>query len=175
LKIIQEGKMDGSTQSFLYSLFLTLHNITRWLVVIFAVLALVRAFRGWFRRQEWTPQDNRAGVLFTSMLDTQLLLGLILYFLFSPATPQIFANFSGAMASPAVRFFGFEHVFWMVLAVVIAHVGRVLVKKAASATAQHRAAAISFGLAFLMVMAAIPWPFLKDFGRPWLRLFGIAL
>ena len=166
--------MDSSSQNFLYTLFLTLHNITRWLVIIFAVLAIVRAFRGWIRKQEWTRLDDRAGGLFTSMLDTQVLLGLILYFLFSPATQQVFTNFGQAMANPNLRFFGLEHDFWMVVAVVIAHVGRVLSRKAQTAPVRHRAAAIGFSLAFLVILAAIPWPFLS-YGRPWLRLFGIIL
>lgn len=167
--------MDGSAQNFLYILFLSLHNVTRWLVVILAVWAIARALRGWLTKREWTRLDDRAGVMLTGILDLQLLLGLILYFLFSPATPLVFANFSGAMASPAVRFFGVEHVLWMVLAVVIAHVGRVLARKAASGPARQRAAALSFSLAFLVMLAAIPWPFLGSYARPWLRLFGIIL
>ncbi len=167
--------MDPSTQSFLYNLFLSLHNITRWLVVVFALLAIVRGIQGWSGRREWTRADDRAGVLFASMLDIQVLLGLILYFLFSPTTPRLFSNFGQAMSDPNARFFGLEHVFWMVLALIIAHVGRVISRKAQAAPAKHRAAAIGYGLAFLVVLAGIPWPFLANIGRPWLRLFGIIL
>jgi hypothetical protein len=166
--------MDSSTQNFFYVLFLTLHNLTRWLVVVFAVLALVRAFRGWLKKQEWTRLDDRAGILFTSMMDTQFLLGLVLYFLFSSSTPQLVANFGEAMKSPAVRFFGLEHVLLMVVALVLAHVGRALSRKAKDAAAKHRAAAIWFSLTILMVLLAIPWPFAGAAARPWFRLFGLA-
>ena len=80
--------MDPSLQNFLYALFLTLHNLTRWLVIVFAVLVLVRAFRGWLKGLTWEKSDDRAGILYTSFLDTQFLLGLMLYFLFSPWPSQ---------------------------------------------------------------------------------------
>ena len=103
--------MDPALVNFLDSLFLTLHNLIRWLVIIFAILALVRAYRGWLKRLDWQPGDNRVGMIFTSVLDLQVLLGLVLYFLFSPYTPQLFANFTAAMKTPATAFFGVEHLF----------------------------------------------------------------
>lgn len=160
--------------NFFYLLFLTLHNITRWLIIGFAVWALVRAYSGWFKKLEWNKSDDRAGILFTSMIDLQVLLGLLLYFLFSPAARQLVANFSLAMKIPDVRFFGMEHVLIMVIAMIVAHVGRTLSKKAKTTIAQHRAAAISYSLAILIILAAIPWPFLSDRARPLFRLFGLA-
>jgi hypothetical protein len=166
--------MDSSLQSFFYSLFLSLHNITRWLVIVFAVLAIVRALRGWTRKQEWTRLDDRAGVLFTSMMDIQVLLGLILYFLFSPTTSQMFTNFRQEMTNSYTRFFGLEHALLLIVALGLTHVGRILSRKAQAEAARHRAAAIWFGFSILVVLAVIPWPFLS-YGRPWLRLFGIVL
>jgi hypothetical protein len=160
--------------NFFYSLFLSLHNITRWLVIGFGVWALIRAYSGWFKKLEWSKSDDRAGILFTSMIDLQVLLGLLLYFLFSPAARQLVANFSMAMRIPDIRFFGMEHVFIMVIAMIVAHVGRTLSKKAKTAGAQHRIAAISFSLTILIILGAIPWPFLSNYGRPLFRLFGLA-
>lgn len=160
--------------NFFYLLFLTLHNITRWLIIGFAVWALVRAYLGWFKKLEWSKSDDRAGIFFTSMIDLQVLLGFLLYFLFSPAAPQLVANFGAAMKTPYVRFFGIEHVLMIVIAMIVAHVGRTLSKRAKTTIAQHRAAAIGFSLAILIILAAIPWPFLNDYGRPLFRLFGLA-
>jgi hypothetical protein len=159
----------------LYILFLTLHNLARWVVVGVAVWTLVRAFRGWSGKRAWEKSDDRAGMLFTSMMDTQLLLGLILYFFFSPATPQVAANFSAAMSSPFTRFFGFEHVLMMVLAAVVAHVGRVMARKGKTDLAKHRAAALWFSVTVLIILAAIPWPWMAYYGRPLLRLFGFSI
>ncbi len=164
--------MDPAVLNFLYSLIQTLHNLARWFVVVFAALALVRAYRGWLKKGEWVKLDDRAGVIFTSLMDTQILLGLILYFLFSPWSQLVFKDFGQARANPNALFFGLEHAVLMVLAVVAAHVGRALSRKAQQAAAKHRAAAIWFSLAVVLLLAGIPWPFLQ-YGRPWFRLLGI--
>ena len=64
----------------LQTVLITLHNISRWLVLVFGILAAARAFSGWRGKKAWTPADDRAGLLFTSLLDLQLLFGLVLYF-----------------------------------------------------------------------------------------------
>ena len=165
--------MDSSVFNFLNSLFLTLHNLMRWVVVVFAILAVVRAFRGWFRGLAWEKSDDRAGILYTSFLDTQFLLGLILYFLFSQWPAQLFANFSAGMKNPVVAFFGLEHVIPMILAIVAAHMGRALSRKAADAMVKHRTAAVWFSISVVLILIAIPWPFLA-YGRPVFRLFGLT-
>ena len=166
--------MDASLWNFLYSLFLTLHNLIRWLVIGFAVLALARAYRGWTKKLDWQPGDNRAGLIFTSALDLQVLLGLVLYFLFSPFTARIFANFAGAMKDTNTSFFGVEHLFGMLVAMGLAHAGRAIARKAKGGGNQHKAIAIWFTISVLVILLSIPWPFLA-YGRPLLRLFGLTM
>lgn len=149
----------------LYSIVLTLHSILRWLVIVFALFALIRAATGISFKRGWMTMDNRAGLWFTSLLDLQVLLGLILYFFLSPTTAVVLQNFGAAMANPAARFFGIEHVIGMLIAVVLAHVGRALVRRAPAPAQKHRRAALWFALALLVILAAIPWPFLS-YGRP---------
>ncbi len=165
--------MDPALQNFFYTLFLSLHNLTRWLVIVFAVLALYQAFSGWFNHLEWTRSTDRAGILFTSIIDLQLLLGLVLYFLFSPSTPSLFANFKAAMQSPTTRFFGVEHAAMMVIATILAHTTRAALRRVKNTTVRHRNTAIGFTLTLLVILAAIPWPFLGAAARPWFRLFGL--
>lgn len=156
----------------MYPFVLTIHNILRWLVVITAVLALVRMWAGWLGKKKWTRADDRAGMLFTMMMDLQILVGLILFFFFSPTTLSLLGG-SASMSSPLVRYFAAEHLTMMVLAVVLAHVGRSLSKKAADDGRKFRRAAIWFTIAVLLILAAIPWPFMP-IARPWLRLGGIS-
>jgi hypothetical protein len=153
---------------------LTLHNITRWLVVVFAVLALVRAYSGWFGKKDYIKADRMAGMLFGSFMDLQLLLGLILYIFLSPTTTNAFKNFGGAMADGYIRFYAVEHIAIMLIAIVLVHVGSAMVKKAEETVKKHRRAALWYSASILLVLAAIPWPFLS-YGRPLLRLFGISL
>lgn len=145
---------------------ITLHNISRWLVLVFGIWAAVRAFSGWRGSREWTKSDDRAGMLFTMMLDLQLLLGLSLYFT-SPFMAPILKNFGAAMGNSGARFFAVEHLGAMLLAIIVAHVGRSLSKKAATDTAKHKRAAVAFTLALVLILAAIPW------SRPLLQFFGL--
>ena len=54
-----------------------------------------------------------------------MLLGLLLYFVFSPLTKAALGDFAGAMKDPLMRFWAVEHVFGMVIGVALAHVGHV--------------------------------------------------
>jgi hypothetical protein len=148
----------------MYNFLLGLHNILRWLVLILAVLALVRAYRGWLGRREWTPADRRAGSFFGIGMDIQLLLGLLLYFVFSPLTQVALADLGAAMSNRELSFFAIEHGVTMLVAVILIHVGSALARRAASDTAKHRTAAIWYTIATLAILFAIPW------WRPLLRL-----
>ena len=150
----------------------TLHNLTRWGVVILGLIAIIRAISGWLGKKEYTPADNRAGMLYTIAFDIQFLLGIILYFSkgwFGVLT----ADFNVAMSSVGTRFFTIDHLLMMVGALALAHVGRAFSRKAADAARKHRSVAIWYGLSFVLMLAAVPWPFTAS-ARPWLRLFGIS-
>jgi hypothetical protein len=141
----------------MYSIILALHSWARWLVVIAAVAVVARAFYGWLGKKSWTKLDDQLGLLFSTGLDVQLLIGLILYIFLSPLTQAAFQNFGAAMANSDLRFYAVEHILMMVIAVVLGHAGRALSKKATESAAKHRLAAILYGLAVLAVLFAIPW------------------
>ncbi len=149
----------------MYPIVLAIHNILRWVVLIVGVIAVGRALFGWFGRREWSKTDRMLGTIYTSVMDTQLLVGLILYVFLSPITKSMFQNLSQAMSNPGMRFFGLEHAFYMFIAVILAHVGSALSRKASEPVARHRLAAIWFGLALILVLIGMPWmrPLLPGF------------
>ena len=149
------------------SILLPLHNFLRWVVLIAALYAIYRAFAGWLGKKEWTRTDDKAGMWFTMVMDIQVLAGLILYFL-SPITQSALQNFGGAMSNPVARFFAVEHIFLMIVAAVVAHMGRAFSRKASGSQAKHKRAAIWFMLALLLILVAIPWPF-SAAARPLIR------
>ena len=77
----------------MYAFILAVHNILRWVILILMILALVRAFWGWFGKRDWTSTDGRVGTFYSVALDIQLLVGLILYFVLSPITRIAFSDF----------------------------------------------------------------------------------
>jgi hypothetical protein len=153
----------------MYSVILLVHSWLRWLVVLAALLTLSRAFAGRAGHKLWSRTDDRSFQLFTISLDVQFVFGLILYVGISPITAVAFQNLSAAMRDPSLRFFVVEHAIGMIAAVALAHVGRVKVRKAASAEAKHRAALLFVALALIAILMSIPWPWMPG-GRPLFRL-----
>lgn len=143
---------------------LGVHSYWRWVVLVAAVLVLVRAWSGWRRRRPWTPADDRASRFFVITFDIQVLIGLLLYVALSPFTRAAFSNFGAAMGDSVMRFWAVEHIFGMLVALGLVHVGRAKSRRP-STVERHRAAVIFYGLALLVVLITIPWPFMPA-GRP---------
>jgi hypothetical protein len=150
---------------------LTLHNLTRWLVLIFALLVLIRAFSGWFEKKTYQDQDRRFLMIYTSVFDLQILIGIILFFTKGWGGVMINGG-SEVMSNSALRFFAVEHWVLMLLAVIVAHIGSSQAKKVGESLKKYRRTAIWIGLSIILVLAAIPWPGMAA-GRPLFRLFGL--
>ena len=149
----------------------TLHSLARWGLVILGLIAIFRGLSGWMGKKEFTAADNRAGMLYTMVFDVQLLLGILLYL--SKGWFGVLIAVFGAAIGSGTRFFAIEHLLMMFASAVVAHIGRSQARKAADVVQKHRRAAIWYGLSFVLMLAAVPWPFLAN-ARPWLRLFGFS-
>jgi hypothetical protein len=91
----------------------------------------------------------------------QLFLGLALYIMRG--------WYQAESASRIGRFWKFEHIGMMVLAVILITVGRVLSKKARTEYKKQLYIAIFFLIALLLMFMAIPWPFRETgYGRGWI-------
>jgi hypothetical protein len=140
------------------------HSLLRWIVIIAGLWVLTRVWSGLLGRAEWTRKDQIAGLVFTSLLNLQLILGLILYAI-SPITRSAMANFAAAMKDSTLRFFAVEHFAGMLVAVVIAQVGYSVSKRAVTDRAKFLRSAVAYSIATVLIVASIPWPFMK-YGRP---------
>lgn len=151
-------------------LVLVLHNLLRWAVLLFGLITFFRAIAGVVGKRNFTSADSNSNFWFMLSCDIQLLLGLILYF--SGEYFERLKNFHITMKDPYMRFFAFEHGVMMILAWILVHVGRVAVKKGVTSSAKHKRALLYFGLAILLILAAVPWPFREVVMRPWYRWFN---
>jgi uncharacterized membrane protein YphA (DoxX/SURF4 family) len=64
-----------------------------------------------------------------------------------------------AMKAPAERLLAVEHALMMIVAWLLGHVGRSMVKRADTDAQKHKRTLIYFGIALLLILAMIPWPF----------------
>ena len=141
----------------MYTGLLHLHNSLRWLILLIALATLLKYFMGWFSQKGWRKSDNILGIVFTSVMDLQLLVGLVLYIFVSPVTKAAFQDFGAAMKNDDLRFYAVEHSLLMLIAVVLVHIGRSKSKKTISARGKFGKALVFFGIAYIIILAAIPW------------------
>jgi hypothetical protein len=153
----------------MYETAIVLHSLLRWAVVLFGVYAVIRAVKGMTSRGPWTPSDLSASRLFVIALDTQFLVGVLLYGLFSPLVTAAMANVGEAMKTPALRYWLVEHPLPMFVALGLAHLGYARAKRT-DATASHKQVLVHYAVALLLILATTPWPFMAN-GRPWLRFW----
>ena len=142
----------------MYDFLLFAHSWLRWIGLLAGLAALVRAVTGVTTRRPWTPLDDRGGMWFTAALDLQMLIGLVLYAFLSPVTQSAFVDMAAAMRAAPIRFFAVEHPVGMIVAIALAHVGRVRVRKAPDSESRHKRTLVFFGLALVVLLLSLPWP-----------------
>lgn len=157
-------------QNIIMQVVLVLHNILRWGILLFGVWTVLNALTGISSRRPFSASDNRSNLLFMIFCDIQLALGLTLYFS-NAWFDKMKADIGAVMKSSYDRFFTVEHAGMMILAWILVHIGRTAVKKAAPAS-KHKKMLIFFGLALLIILAAIPWPFRTEIAKPLFRWFN---
>ena len=150
----------------MYQVLLLLHSWLRWFVLGAGVLAVFRAYAGWSGRRPFVKADNGISAAFSGFMWLQVLIGLGLYFGLSPWGLNGLKHYG--MKDPTARFFGVEHITVMIIAAILAQVGRIALKRAPSDTLKHKKAFIYFGIALLLVLLMIPWGIWNP-GRPLFR------
>ena len=146
-----------------------MHSYIRWLILILEVVVIFRSFSGMTGGRPFTAGDRKAGLFLMIAAHIQLLIGLYLYF----AGPWGFANiqnlgFGPVMKDRVARFYAVEHIFGMLVAIVLITIGRGVSKKAIPDAAKHRRGFWLFLVALIIILATIPWPFRAGIARPWI-------
>ena len=136
---------------------LMLHSIVRWLVLGGAIGATALAFSA-FRGNPWTPLHKRVNLIFLIALDSQFLLGLLLW-LQSELVQRARTDMGAAMRDPQLRFFTVEHGTYALLALGAMHVAFATAKRAGTDLSKHRNAFIGYAVSLALILAAVPWPF----------------
>jgi len=143
----------------MYSGLVHAHSGLRWIALLLLVAAVGTAFSRWQSRASFT-ESNRKLYLFTLIsVHTQLVLGLVLYFL----SPKV--NFD-LMSNKLYRFYTVEHLVGMLIAIVLVTIGYSRSKRMSGAINKHKTVAIFMGLGLLLILVMIPWPF-RGLGAGW--------
>jgi hypothetical protein len=152
----------------MYNSALVVHSWLRWIVLLAGLAIVARAAMGLGGKQRWSGADERGVAIFMMALDLQLLIGLLLYFVWSPLVKLAMSDVAAAMRDGDLRFWLVEHLTGMVVAVVLAHVGRAKLRRAKDDAGKHRTVAIFMGIALAAILLSIPWPGMAS-ARPLFR------
>jgi len=138
-----------------------LHSLLRYLV-IFAVAYAGLAHLVGIALQRPIMNTHRMGAIVAVVLcHVQLVVGLVIYL--QKETYKMDA--SGAIG----RFWKYEHVATMVLAIALVTLGRALSKRAKFQQAKQLRVAVFFLIALALILWATPWPFTTmGHNRTWL-------
>ena len=139
-----------------YTITLFLHSWNRWLILVAGFLVIAAAIKGLSARAEYSTFQRKWSLIFLSSLHLQLLVGLLMYFVFSPVTTQALSNFGAAMKDPVLRFWSVEHAFVNIIAIALAQTGSILVKRSTGSAAKHKRTLIWTAIAMLLILSMIP-------------------
>ena len=117
---------------------LEIHGLVRWLVALVAIIAIVKFALGWLRHMPFTPVDRSIMSAYTGLLDTNLLLGLILFFGLGGGFP----------------FNRIEHASTMIVAIVVAHLSAIW-RKSDDAAKKFRNNLIVVVVSFILIITAV--------------------
>ena len=130
----------------MYTGLLHLHSFLRYIVLILVLLSIFQAISA--GNKPYTATNKKINLFALISAHTQLLIGLVLYFI----SPMV--DFS-QMKNPIYRYWNVEHITMMILAIVLITIGYAKSKKAIESKAKHRAIYIYYTLAIVIVLLAI--------------------
>jgi hypothetical protein len=146
---------------------LHLHSFLRWVILIFLLVAIYKSFTD--RNKSYTGGHKKTGIFLMICADIMLLLGLYQWFTGPWGLKSIQTNGMGVvMKNSVLRFFAIEHLIGMLIAIILIHIGYSYAKKNIPDSVKHKRTLVFFGLALLVILISIPWPFrLVGSGRVW--------
>jgi uncharacterized membrane protein len=138
------------------------HSGLRWVVLILMLLAIVNSLIS----RNYEKKHKMINLFAMISLHTQLLIGLILYFI-SPRVKFVEHWMSSKVAGGAFRFYNLEHISLMIIAIILVTIGRKIAEKQATDIDKHKKIRTFYTIALVIIIASIPWPFRTALGGAW--------
>jgi len=151
----------------MYNGLLHLHSVLRWVILILLLVSLFKSYAD--RARPFTSSHRKVGMILMISADIMLLLGLYQWFAGDWGLKSIQSNgMSVVMKNSVLRFFAIEHLVLMLIAIILIHTGYSYAKKDVPDAVKHKKTLLFYGVALLVILIAIPWPFRNaGAGRVW--------
>jgi uncharacterized membrane protein (DUF485 family) len=146
----------------MYSALKHAHSGLRWLVLLLLLAAIFNAFQKMRSGAKYEDVDKRLSLFALISVHLQLVIGLVLYFGYSPLVS--FAE--GFMKDSVLRFYTIEHLSLMLIAIAVITVGYSRAKRRADDVAKFKTTFNLYLIGLILILLAIPWPF-RGLGAGW--------
>jgi hypothetical protein len=152
----------------MYNGLLHLHNLLRWVILLFILIAIVKSFAGMTGNKPFTKGDKTIGLILMTAAHITLLIG-IYQWIAGPLGLKMINNagMSVVMKESVARFWAIEHPIGMLIAVILITIGRRQSKAPISDGAKHKRTFWYYFIALIVIIATVPWPFREGVARPW--------
>jgi hypothetical protein len=137
---------------FMYNFIQKFHSGWAYIALLVLVIAVVNAIIGMASKKEFTAKDRKIALFGLIGIHTQLLVGLILYFV-SPLGLESF----GQMADKALRLTSLEHPLINLIAITLITIGWSKHKKLTTSESKFKTFSVFYGLGLVLVLSRIPW------------------
>ena len=131
----------------MYGTFLLLHSFVRYILLVLLLVLIVKSLMGWTSKAAFTGGDNKISLFTLIFTHTQLLFGLVLYFV----SPFVWSE----VKSHVTTYWKFEHISIMIIAVVLITIGRSTMKKLPDGPSKHKRLFIFNLIALILIIASI--------------------
>ncbi|TRX02225.1 hypothetical protein [Flavobacterium gawalongense] len=136
----------------MYEFIQKFHSGWAYLTLLVLVIAVVNSFIGMSSKKEFTSKDRKIALFALIGTHTQLLIGLILYFV----SPLGLASL-GQMSDKALRLTSLEHPLINIIAITLITIGWSKHKKLTTSESKFKTFSIFYGLGLLLILSRIPW------------------
>ena len=136
----------------MYEFIQKFHSGWAYIALLLLIVAVVNAGLGLLGKKEFTPKDRKIAIMGLIGTHTQLLIGLILYFV----SPLGFASL-GQMSDKMLRLTSLEHPLINIIAITLITIGWSKHKKLTTSKSKFKTFSIYYGIGLLLILSRIPW------------------
>ncbi len=134
-----------------------LHYLLAFVVLFLLTVAVVNALMGSMKNSDFSPRDFKLTLWALIATHTQVVIGLILYFISPLGINSFSSNGAQVMKDATLRLFAVEHISVMLIAAVILTIGYSRQKRTEESAVKFKRISIFYGLALLLALSRIPW------------------
>ncbi len=136
----------------MYNILQKTHSGWAYIALLVLVIAVINAIIGMTSKKEFTAKDRKIALFGLIGTHTQLLFGLILYFVSPLGLSSL-----GQMSDKALRLTSLEHPLINIIAITLITIGWSKHKKLTTSESKFKTFTIFYGLGLILILSRIPW------------------